>query len=320
MESLWQTLIDHEPLVLFLSALILERTLPIPAHLHPFVALRHMALLLAKRVHPSLQRARSQQRISGLLALLLMLLLWFCVPALLYALAELKRWFGAIILWLCLFSQPWLTTATHIQQAVLRKQKQLARSRVQFWLNRECMQLSSLGIEKAASEHTALRLTQAWWGVLFWFVVAGPLAALAYRLVYELRYAWPAEYTHWRDFGAAGFGLFTLVNGLPHALLRMILQLIAKPLRTRSTHTAVPIWSNPFSPHQNMQLFALLTQVFPLALGSPVKYQGKRYPRTRFSHPNAPVQGLIQQSIRHLAYLQCLLFCVVLPAFVLLRY
>lgn len=319
MQSLWHILLNHLPFILLASALLVERAFPIPAHIHPFVALRQMALRLAKRVHPSLQRARSQQRISGLLALLLLLLLWVCIPALLYALAELKQGFAALILGLCLFSQPWLRHAEQVQRAVNQQQKQLARARLQPWLNRDCLQLSSLGIEKAASEHTALRIVQGWWGVLFWFVLAGPLAALAYRVVFELRYAWSVDYDHWRDFGAASSGLFLLLNGLPHALARIIFLLLNFVMRTHPTQPNA-LLANPFCAQQNNQLFAILTSILPLSLGGPVKYQGVRYARTRYMHPQAPKQHLIQHSIRYLTFLQCLLFLLILPVFLLLWY
>src|SRR5690554_680824 len=156
-----------------------------------------MARHITRRVHPSITRPRSQQRISGLMTTLIFILLWVAVPALLYWLAELKLWFGAAILWLSLFSQPWLREAKVIQQSLQNGQKQLAQTRLQRWLNRDCGSLTIFGIEKAASEQCVMRQLQGWFGVLFWYAVLGPIAALFYRVCFELNRAWPAELFYW---------------------------------------------------------------------------------------------------------------------------
>ncbi len=75
----WPSLVAFLPLILFVGVLVFERALPIPVHLHPFGMFRHMAQQLARRVHPAITRTRSQQRISGLMAMLLMLLSDTCV-------------------------------------------------------------------------------------------------------------------------------------------------------------------------------------------------------------------------------------------------
>ncbi len=308
MTELWLALNHHLATILLVSVLLAERAFPIPIHLHPFWALRHMAQHIAKRVHPAITRPRSQQRISGLMAMLLLLLLWVAVPALLYWLAELKPWLAAAILWLCLFSQPWLSEATLIQRALQHGQKQLARARLQRWLNRDCAPLSVLGIEKAASEQCVKRQLQAWFGVLFWFVVLGPIAALFYRVCFELNRAWPAQLFYWRDFGAITAALLKLINWPPYLITLAVLY-CARAV-TRNTTGITQRFSFSYINHHEQQLFHALTQVFPLELGGPVKYNHKKTTRIRFKHSKAVADNRIENTIKYLNAIQCALMVI----------
>lgn len=315
MSEYWLNLNSHLAIILFIGVLIAERAFPIPVHLHPFWFLRKTAQHIAHRVHPSITRPRSQQRISGLMATLLMLLLWVAVPALLYWLAELKVWFSAVILWLCLFSQPWLHEAKIIQQSLQRGQKKLAQARLQRWLNRDCDSLSVLGIEKAANEQTVKRQLQAWFGVLFWFVLLGPIAALFYRVSFELNRAWPAQLNYWRDFGAVNQALFKLINWPPYVVTLALLSCI-QLLQTIKLRVNKSPFNFPYFSQQEQQMFFTLTQTFPLELGGPVKYKNIKQTRIRFKHPKVTKNIPIIKAIKHVTLLQILLFIMALLAFI----
>lgn len=312
MTEFWLTLNQHLAIILLLGVPLVERAFPLPVHLHPFWVLRQMALQLARRVHPDITRPRSQQRISGLMATLLLLLLWVAIPALLFWLAELKLWFAAVILWLSLFSQPWQREAKLIQQALQRGQKQLARTRLQRWLNRDCAPLSVLGIEKAASEHCVKRQLQAWFGVLFWFVVLGPIAALGYRVCFELNRAWPAQLPYWRDFGTISAALFKLVNWPPYLLTLALLQ-------GAQLVTARKSFSLPYVRQHEQQLWHSLTLVFPLELGGPIKYNHKRMTRPRFKHPKAGSNKRIITTIKYLNAVQLFLLFIAVLIFLFVK-
>lgn len=302
MTEFWLALNQHLAIILLLGVFLVERAFPIPVQLHPFWALRQMAQQFARRVHPTITRPRSQQRISGLMAMLLLLLIWVAVPALLYWLAELKQWFAAAILWLTLFSQPWLREAKLIQQALQRGQKQLARTRLQRWLNRDCATLSVLGIEKSASEHCVKRQLQAWFGVLFWFVVLGPIAALFYRVCFELNRAWPAQLPYWHDFGAITEALLKLINWPPY-LITLAVLFCARAV-TRKKTSASQLFTFPHINHHEQQLYHSLALTFPLELGGPVKYNHKKVARKRFNHPKAVTNNRIETTIKYLNVVQ----------------
>lgn len=311
MNEFWLSIDSHLAVVLFIGVLIAERAFPIPVHLHPFWFLRKTAQNIAQRVHPSITRPRSQQRISGLMAALLMLLLWVAVPALLCWLAELKLWLSAVILWLCLFSQPWLHEAKLIQHSVQRGQQKLAQARLQRWVNRDCDSLSVLGIEKTASEQCVKRQLQAWFGVVFWFVVLGPIAALLYRVCFELSRAWPAQLAYWRDFGAVSQVLFTLINWPPYVVTLAVINAI-QLLHAVKTGLATRPLRFPYFSQQEQQLFFSIAQTFPLELGGPVKHQGIKQARLRFKHPAANNENRLEHAIKYFTLIQIVLFIIAL--------
>ncbi|WP_113907145.1 cobalamin biosynthesis protein [Aliidiomarina celeris] len=263
---------------LFFGALIIERFLLLPLHLHPFWIFRQLAKRLAVRVHPIEPRPRSQQRISGLMAVFLLLLLWAGVLAVFYFFAALQPVFAAIILVFSLGSQPWLMHAKLIYKARAEGQKSLARSRLQQWFVRDCSSLSPLGIEKTTAEYTTRTLLQVWVGVVFWFAVLGPIAAFIYRCCAELARAWPMFSPRYADFGAVADATFRMLNWLPHQLvaysLRALLWLARKP---RLAPAAVGMH------RQDAELFSLAAAWNGTNLGGPIIYDGRKISRTRFN-------------------------------------
>lgn len=308
----WQSLL---PLLWLVIALCIERIFPLPAYFHPLLALRAIALQLARRVHPDPKRPRSQQRISGLMALLCLLLVSVALPSIFYLLAELKTLFAFCLLWLSLPSQPWLQEAHLIQHALQKSQKHLARNRLQRWVQRDCSNLSIFGIEKASSEQCVQRQLEAWFGVLFWFVVLGPLAALLYRCCFELKHAWPVKIPYWRDFGAPSQALFQLVNWPPYSVLLILLTVYGLFCKKNSIKAVKKAFSLPYLPQQETQLYASLAHVFPLELGGPIRYRGLFIAEPRFHHPQAPQTNRIQHCIKQLNKLQIVLLFIALAIY-----
>lgn len=262
----------------------------LPVHLHPFWVFRQMAKRLATRVHPDRQRPRSQQRISGLMALLLMLFLWAGVLAIFYALAELKPLFAAIILLISLGSQPWLYHARLVQHALDKGHKNLARSRIQHWFIRDCQSLSPLGIQKAGAELCVRSQLQVWLGVLFWFALLGPIAAFIYRCCAELTRSWPMNAPHYADFGAVADASFRMLNWIPHHIIRLVLKIINRFSKYK------PLTAAAIGMHrQDAELFSESAHYLRADLGGPVLYQGKKLTRTRF---NGSQYGSVQPSLK----------------------
>ncbi|MCC5855718.1 MAG: cobalamin biosynthesis protein [Idiomarina sp.] len=284
------------PFLLFVFVLLGERFLPIPQRMHPLWIFRRTAAQLARKVHPTTMRARSQQRISGLMATLLLLFLWVGIPAIFYALAELKEWFAAVLLWLALGSQPFLRESSWVDMAITKGHKRLARSRLARWLSRDCGALSPLGLRKATIEYLGRLQTQAWVGVIFWFILAGPIAAMIYRLLFELSRCWNPLAPHWRDFGAVPDAFFRLLHWPPHFISLLLIHAWSIVLKCKPANIPTQLSQSTTLSRQEQQWFKAIAHLTQTHQGGPVMYSGVKVQRPRYSEGHEPNEGSIRQA------------------------
>lgn len=300
--------------LLFSLVLVAERLLPLPRHLHPLHGFRALARGMAAKVHPSLQRSRSQQRISGLLATLLLTLPWLTIAALLYWLSQLNWLFAALLLFFSLCSNAPARDYQRIRHAHQRQQKQLARERLQPLVARQTHTLSAVGIAKVAIEWYSRTLTIGWLGVLLWFVIAGPIAALAYRLLVELAASWPVTRRHWRDFGAFSNALAQLASWPAYTL-----QWLLFAVRSLLGGKVLP-WSfatQPWITATDGRLWRGVAMRLQCRLGGPVILDGHKRQRPRFQFGAEPQPHHLQRAAHVLLLAQIAWWLIVSPLFLI---
>lgn len=284
----WQTEIFYW--LLFTLVLGAERYLPLPAHFHPATALHTLAVAMAAKVHRP-ARSRSQQRIAGLMAVLTLLAPWLVIAALLLWMTELKWLFNALVLYLCLGSTR--AASCRIELALQQGQKQLAREHLQPFVQRDCQTLSATGIRKANAEASSRRLLMLWLAPLFWFFVGGPLAALAYRMLYDLATAWPVMRSKWQDFGLAASELIRSL-AWPAVFIGWVILFSHRLLRGR-----ILPWSSPENPYLHRQdaiWWRALAANLQIRLSGTVILNGKRCSRPCF---NYSPHELTAEDMRH---------------------
>lgn len=300
--------------LLFSLILVAERLMPLPRHLHPLHGFRALARGMAAKVHPSLQRPRSQQRISGLMALLLLTLPWLVIAAVLYGLTQLNWLFAALVLFFCLYSNAPAREYQRIRHAHQHQQKLLARERLQPLVARQTRTLSSIGIAKAAIEWYSRTLTTGWLGVLLWFVIAGPIAALAYRLLLELAGCWPVTRRHWRDFGALSSALAQLASWPAYTL-----QWLLFAVRSLLGGKVLP-WSfaaQPWITAADGRLWRAVAMRLQCRLGGPVILDGQKRPRPRFQFGEEPQPHQLQRAAHVVLLTQIAWWLILSPLFLL---
>ena len=264
---------------LLISAVILaERFIPAPRLSHPLMIWRRIALAMAHKVH-KLSHSRSQQRISGLMAALTLLAPWLVIAALLYWISDLDWLFSALMLFFCLHSHSALRDIRNTQQALAQGQKHLARELVQRHLARDAATLSPLGIHKASIESHSRLLVHGWLATLLWFVIAGPVAALAYRGLYEIAQAWPVARRQWRDFG---FAANWLMRGLAWPAVMLAWGVLA--LRQLLGGKILPyrFAAQPFMHSNDGRLWRAVAHRLQISLGGPIMLDGIKQQRPRF--------------------------------------
>ncbi|RUO26481.1 hypothetical protein CWE09_07170 [Aliidiomarina minuta] len=309
---LWQPDVLHW--LLFSLVIWGERLLPLPFYLHPLSIFHSLAMRMAKRVHPSCARSRTQQRISGLMAPMVLITPWLVIAALIYWLSPSDWLFAALLLFISLRTHSAIRDHTSIQQALELQQKQLAREFLQPYVARDSKPLSLLGIRKASIEWLPRYWVESWLGVIFWFLLAGPVVALGYRMLIDLQRAWPASQQHWRDF-AAPVAAFAQIASWPAFFLYWLLL----ALRQLLSGKVLP-WSftaQRWITAPEGRLLRALSMRLKCRLGGPVFLDGIKRQRPRFQYGNEPENKELQATRRLLLHSQITCWLLLSPLFLL---
>lgn len=216
MLAIYSALVDSGflPLLVVVAALLLEWIIPWPEKAHPLTLLRLMALNLAAKVNPSSPRTSTQRRISGSLAIIVLLLPILVIVSIPLLLAEYPLFFDTLMLLVAIQFQPIRRHFKALQKALKTDKKNLARHHLNGMVLRETDKLTPMGIAKAAIESLNQRFIYQQFSILFWYVLAGGLVALIVRMFFELSQTWNTKLRKNQDFG------------VPAALISQILFLI----------------------------------------------------------------------------------------------
>ena len=149
-----------------------------PQSTHPLTFMRYLIRQMGQKVLPSDNYAAGQHYISGALAAIVLLSpLVVCLAVLVY-MAEYPVFFEAVIMVSLLDFGYQRQQYKKVMACVGRNKKSLAREMVKTITARQCHALTDIGIAKAAIESLYLNFLYLYCGVIFYFVVFGPIAAL----------------------------------------------------------------------------------------------------------------------------------------------
>ncbi|BEU01840.1 cobalamin biosynthesis protein CobD [Agarivorans sp. OAG1] len=272
-ESSWQWLSLSLPFL----GIALERLIPGRGFGQVMLLVRWFAEQLSIKVNRSGNGPR-QQRIAGGLALLAILLPLSLGLALFNQLNPLTVLVDSLLL-LCLLQ--WQAPMhsyhriTHLLNKHLHKP---ARNILRPWVLRDCESLSAVGVAKASAEMLLLRLAANWFGVIFWFMLAGIVPALIYRIVTELHFAWNPKLVQFRQFGHTASRFYQLFSYLPFQLLALIICCYGKLSRNRAALSEGFRW--PYI--GSGKLISVSASSLQSELGGPRHYQQQKVEQARF--------------------------------------
>lgn len=242
-----------------------------PTPYHPLTFVRLIATRMAAKVHPSVKRSQYQQRISGGLALTTLLIPWTLLLLLFVNFAEFPYFFDAVLLLIALQFQHLVSTSQKIHSHLLMDKKQLARDSLQPFVLRETQSLSALGIAKANCESLILRFCYQYVAVIFWYLLAGGVGAICYRLIYEFSQSWNTKLVRFRFFGQPAAGLCQLASWLP---VRLYLLLIACTQSFSGTRNGLKTARH--RPNAHLRILAGAGGALNTELGGPAIYAGEK--------------------------------------------
>jgi len=152
----------------------------------------------------------ADERKRGLIAWLFVI----AVPlSLLWVGHALLGWpFDALLLWV---SIGWKSLFEHVQAVLEAETVQEARCAVSKIVSRGTSTMSKSDARRAALESLAENASDAVLAPLFWFLLLGPLGAVAYRMVNTLDAMWAYRNTRYLSFGWCAAMVDDVANWLP---------------------------------------------------------------------------------------------------------
>jgi adenosylcobinamide-phosphate synthase len=213
MQGLIETLSSHQLMSfgLVLIAVLFERYLTWPDKYHPLSLWKVFTIAMADKVLPSKDYSVKQQKLSGSLAYVVLLLPVCLIISVFIYLSVYPIFFEALLLLIALRFKNIHSISQKIQRQLATEKKILARQTLQSIVLRDTEKMSALGLAKATCETLVLRFNYQFCAVIFWFVLTGGIGAILYRVLYECSQSWNVKLTRFRHFGLS---LKYLVNGL----------------------------------------------------------------------------------------------------------
>ncbi|EHR41857.1 cobalamin biosynthesis protein [Alishewanella jeotgali] len=283
---------------LLLASLVTGLILPWPLAYHPLSFFAAFCRKLALKVHPDFSRPASQQRLSGLLALLLVLALPLCCWYGLYLMSSWPLLLDAIVI-LCSFSWPASRSlAQKISRNLHKQQVSLARSQMQLLLLRDTQALSAMGLAKALLESLALRFQQQFTAIIIWYLLAGAPGVLVCRLSQVASQQWSTKLESNQHFGKAAERLAAFFNAPAYLLGTALFWLQGRRQASAATLRAD---GKPFS-YSKRQLLQQLSHTLRVSLGGPAHYGNKTVRRDRLQQNYEPTAADIHRLLQLLDY------------------
>jgi len=190
----------------------------------PMHLFRFFCVLLAKKVNNANNTAK-QQKIAGVLATLItvtpiIIMLW-----LFESFIEVTWLWHSFLLYFALGSFGLTRNSIKTAKALVAKKPYDAKQLIAPFTLRDTDKLSPLGITKTCIETQLLQTIQQCFSVVFFYLVAGPYAALSFRLLLEIHYSWNIKQQQYIAFGSMVNRVVQLLQWLPTRLFTFILML-----------------------------------------------------------------------------------------------
>ncbi|MGV6808776.1 MAG: adenosylcobinamide-phosphate synthase CbiB [bacterium] len=299
-----------------LIALFIDRLVGEPSRFHPLIAFGNYANYLEKR----LNRGTIWQ---GLLAWSLAVLPFV---ALVYAIQQsLVLWFpswlvdlvlGSVFAWLAIGWQSLREHAQAVQQALEQPSLDNARTKVSYLVSRDTQSLDETGVSRACIESTLENGSDAVIAPLFFLLIGGAPAVVAYRLCNTLDAMWGYRTQRFERFGKWSARCDDVLNYIP-ARLTAVLYTLAGHSKTAwlAWRQQAQTW---YSPNAGV-VMASGAGALNIQLGGTAIYHQQQKSRPLLGTQHAPHAQDIQRAIRLLDH-SVLIYLFVLSVSVILSW
>lgn len=282
-----------------IAGVLLDRWLGEPRRWHPLVGFGRLAAALERRLNRP-ERANLRQRVAGLLAWALMVLGPATVAWLLTDLARavhpaLSWLLHAIALYAALGARSLDQHIAPIASALAQGDLPAARALTARIVSRDTHDADTEALARAACESALENGNDAIFGALFWFLVGGAPAVIAFRLANTLDAMWGYRTPHLLMFGWAAARIDDLLNLIPARLTALSYALLgATSQALRCWRTQARAWSSPNAG----PVMAAGAGAVGVALGGGARYHGEWEERPPLGAGQAPGAAHVHACLR----------------------
>lgn len=279
-------------------AVIVDALLGEPRRWHPLVGFGHYAQALERKLARP-QAGGREQILRGALAAVLAIapatIACFALRLSFTGGAYLGLALDVLVVWLALGQRSLRDHALAVRDALQRDDPDGARSAVGRIVSRDCTQLDANGVSRATVESVLENGSDAVFGTLFWFALAGSPGVIAYRLCNTLDAMWGYRTPRHLYFGRCAARLDDLMNLVPARLTALSYALLGRTgTALRCWHSQARLWESANAgPVMAAGAGALAVQ-----LGGAAHYHGEPRSRPMLGFGAIPQAGDIDRSLR----------------------
>ena len=261
---------------ILLCALLLDKLAGEPRKYHPLVYFGNLSNFLENRFNRNSSHCKKNnisKKMAGSFCVLLLLTVFVVPTYWLNSIAFDHLYFAlnVLLLYFCIGWNSLIKHSSTVASSLKVNDIESARQRVGQIVSRETAELDQQGIAVAAIESTLENGNDAVFAPIFWFLIGGIPAALAYRLINTLDAMWGYKNERFRDFGWAAARLDDIVNFLPARLCA--LSYILAGHKKSALHCLLTQTGVYTSPNGN-PVMTSGAGALQVKLGGPVRYFG----------------------------------------------
>jgi adenosylcobinamide-phosphate synthase len=265
---------------------LLSYTLPLAKQYDPLTIVVLLANKIDLKARPD--NGIKQQLISGSLSYLVIFSPLLLLIGLLLSLAEFRLFFDGLLLYVACSFAAQKQKFHKVKYALKHEKKVLARQWLSALVKRQTSSLSNIGTSKAAIEALLLRFVYQMVTSVFIFLIAGSVAALAYRIALECYWEWKRPYSEEIYYAYPVGQLCKLAQAIPMLLTCLIAFIfLISTRRSKHINKGKVAVSQPVASLSQLQpwLFHIVGNRIGISLGGPLQYGSTKQRLPKYGAP-----------------------------------